>query len=933
MALRTLFLTVANLLIPVAILVFATGFFPYKPFMPGLAQYEELGFSEKLGKDWQKPPTPPFDKVVFMVVDALRSDFVYGEESGMSFVQSLIRDGTALPFTAHATSPTITMPRVKAITTGSIPSFVDVILNFAESDTTSTLATQDTWLAQIRAKDFENGKGKLVMYGDDTWLKLFPNVFERADGTSSFFVSDFTEVDNNVTRHVPNELLNSDWNAMIMHYLGLDHIGHKAGPKSPNMVPKQIEMDEIVRDIYSAIENEDHLSDTLFVLCGDHGMNDGGNHGGSSPGETSPALVFMSPKLTKITKPANRKSPVKPKTEGEFEYYRMVEQSDIAPTLASLLGFPVPQNNLGVFLEDFLPFWDAPLDRIQLLYRNAKQMKKIVAVKYTNLKFEDSFVKSGHAPECAEGYDANDGQKLACLWRAIISSLADGKNDVTSFYKFMHLAQETMSSTASNYNLPRLFIGTGLAFLICILSFFTLPSFRPITPAGIYFGLSLALYAILMFASSYVEEEHNFWYWTASGWFFCLFLQNMRKEWYSQWIFHPAIMALAVHRIIRRWNQTGQKYAGADDIVNSGLFHGRYSAILWIFIGVTYMDLTIRLARHVARSVATFDSDQKARTVELESTDQHRLLGTIAVLPLCGTAFVFKLAFTAKDAPEMTSGINADLMAKIDTLELVGLARMVFGGVLLSGVWIAFAEWTRSNRRKARGRQGNGDLAVAFFDLTTLFLLTQTKAENIPLYFLFRLQNLFLSLLTLTPASITLTTLLLSQTSFFALANSNSISSISLSNSYNGISTYNIFAVGLLVFASNWAGPIYWSLAGLLLLGRHGGTQRFVDTREMHVADWVAKEREWLGELAGREQDARDKRGGWEAWVGHVAVLTFWTGAMLAAVMLACMVLRQHLFIWTVFSPKYLFAMAWGVAWHLGVTVGLGGLVWWLGSW
>lgn len=94
-----------------------------------------------------------------------------------------------MPFTAHATSPTITMPRVKAITTGSIPSFVDVILNFAESDTTSTLATQDTWLAQIKAKEFEAGKGKLVMYGDDTWLKLFPDFFERADGTSSFFVS------------------------------------------------------------------------------------------------------------------------------------------------------------------------------------------------------------------------------------------------------------------------------------------------------------------------------------------------------------------------------------------------------------------------------------------------------------------------------------------------------------------------------------------------------------------------------------------------------------------------------------------------------------------------------------------------------------------------------------------------------------------------
>jgi ethanolaminephosphotransferase len=87
MAFRTILLTIANLLIPVAILVFATGFFPYKPFMPGLAEYEELGWDDKMGEDWQKPPEAPFDKLVFMVVDALRSDFVYGEESGMSFVQ------------------------------------------------------------------------------------------------------------------------------------------------------------------------------------------------------------------------------------------------------------------------------------------------------------------------------------------------------------------------------------------------------------------------------------------------------------------------------------------------------------------------------------------------------------------------------------------------------------------------------------------------------------------------------------------------------------------------------------------------------------------------------------------------------------------------------------------------------------------------------
>lgn len=53
-------------------------------------------------------------------------------------------------------------------------------------------------------------------------------------------------MDQNVTRHVPTELLRDDWNAMILHYLGLDHIGHKAGPtryaigeEAPIQLPSQ----------------------------------------------------------------------------------------------------------------------------------------------------------------------------------------------------------------------------------------------------------------------------------------------------------------------------------------------------------------------------------------------------------------------------------------------------------------------------------------------------------------------------------------------------------------------------------------------------------------------------------------------------------------------------------------------------------------------
>lgn len=113
-------------------------------------------------------------------------------------------------------------------------------------------------------------------------------------------------------------------------------------------------MDSIVEQIYKAIESEQHLHSTLFVLCGDHGMNDAGNHGGSAEGETSPALVFMSPKLQSISN--GSECPIA-LSDSAFSYYTTVEQSDIAPTLAGLLGFPIPLNNLGVFIPDLLGFW------------------------------------------------------------------------------------------------------------------------------------------------------------------------------------------------------------------------------------------------------------------------------------------------------------------------------------------------------------------------------------------------------------------------------------------------------------------------------------------------------------------------------------------------------------------------------------------------
>lgn len=74
----------------------------------------------------------------------------------------------------------------QAMTTGSISNFIDVALNFG-----SSAVTEDSVINQAKYN-----KRTLVFYGDDTWLRLFPNSFMRSDGTTSFYVSDFTEVLN-----------------------------------------------------------------------------------------------------------------------------------------------------------------------------------------------------------------------------------------------------------------------------------------------------------------------------------------------------------------------------------------------------------------------------------------------------------------------------------------------------------------------------------------------------------------------------------------------------------------------------------------------------------------------------------------------------------------------------------------------------------------
>ncbi|XP_040346085.1 GPI ethanolamine phosphate transferase 2, catalytic subunit isoform X2 [Herpailurus yagouaroundi] len=305
-----------------------------------------------------------------MLIDALRDDFVFGSKGVkfMPYTTYLVEKGASHSFVAEAKPPTVTMPRVKALMTGSLPGFIDVVRNL-----NSPALLEDNVITQAKAA----GK-RMIFYGDETWVKLFPQHFVEYDGTTSFFVSDYTEVDDNVTRHLDKVLKRGDWDVLILHYLGLDHIGHISGPSSPLIGHKLSEMDNILMKIHTSLlsEERENLSPNLLVLCGDHGMSETGSHGASSMEEVNTPLILISSAFER-----------KP---GDIRHPKHVQQTDLAATLAIGLGLPIPENSVGSLL--FPSIEGRPVrEQLRFLHLNAVQLSKLLQENVPSYKKEPGF--------------------------------------------------------------------------------------------------------------------------------------------------------------------------------------------------------------------------------------------------------------------------------------------------------------------------------------------------------------------------------------------------------------------------------------------------------------------------------------------------------------------------------------------------------------
>lgn len=192
-----------------------------------------------------------FQKAIFIVVDALRYDFaVFNHsknetgtaepyENKLTGIDHIMRESphNSLLLKFIADPPTTTMQRLKGLTTGSLPTFVDAGKNFASSE-----IGEDNFIYQM----YNMGK-RIVFMGDDTWESLYKKYFSKSYPFPSFNVRDLHTVDNGCIANLFPEMEQENWDIIIAHFLGVDHCGHRYGPNHPAMAEKLQQINTVIQ--------------------------------------------------------------------------------------------------------------------------------------------------------------------------------------------------------------------------------------------------------------------------------------------------------------------------------------------------------------------------------------------------------------------------------------------------------------------------------------------------------------------------------------------------------------------------------------------------------------------------------------------------------------------------------------------------------------
>uniref|UniRef100_A0A8C6AUU0 GPI ethanolamine phosphate transferase 1 n=1 Tax=Monodon monoceros TaxID=40151 RepID=A0A8C6AUU0_MONMO len=342
------------------------------------------------------PLPPPAKRLVLFVADGLRADKLYElDENGnprAPFIRNIIMHEGSWGI-SHTRVPTESRPGHVALIAGFYEDVSAVAKGWKENPVefdSLINETRHTWCwgsPDILAMFAKGASGNHVFahnydaYSEDfgaqdvtkldTWV--FDNVkefFHAARNNQSLFSK-----------------LNEDKIVFFLHLLGIDTNGHAHRPSSREYLNNIKIVDEGLKEIVSTLKDfYGNDGKTAFIFTADHGMTDWGSHGAGHPLETCTPFVTWGAGIKYPQKVLAQKFDDTYLQEWKLENWKRqdVNQADVAPLMAALIGVPFPLNSVGTLPVDILNSTD--LFKAESMFTNAVQILEQFKVKMAQKK-------------------------------------------------------------------------------------------------------------------------------------------------------------------------------------------------------------------------------------------------------------------------------------------------------------------------------------------------------------------------------------------------------------------------------------------------------------------------------------------------------------------------------------------------------------------
>nr|GMD56273.1 GPI ethanolamine phosphate transferase 2 [Ipomoea batatas] len=760
----------------------------------------------------------------------------------------------------------------------------------------------------------------MVMHGDETWLKLFPGMFARHDGVSSFFVKDTVQVDHNVSRHLGFELKQTDWSLLILHYLGLDHVGHIGGRKSVLMAPKLREMDETIKMIDQGIvQTQDNDGGrTLLLVVSDHGMTGSGNHGGSSYEETDSLALFIGPR-----------------NFGGFKVtHNKVNQVDIAPSLALLFGVPIPKNNVGMLMGEVLKHFTGVTNdqHLRLLELNSWQLLRLLHAQLPDLVCEKF---SCNASRDDDSVTSDLEEMFCCLyleaaslhesWKYQRGSRSmDAENSsiiIAAYHNFLRAASEWLSRRATDKPVGLLASGVAAMLLSCVmflgLLFFLCQEFfveekrslRHVNTSlsSWFLDEMLILFIIIMLvismgSSSMIEEEQYIWYFFTTSFYLVVLRKiiqsvtsqtvqntnNMTESYKRRYIQISLIIVVLISgRILRGWHQGGVNWVHLPDIAK------------WLEqAGSTYIKLLQMVSVVLVISI---------NLVSLLWVKWSKRKYAMAVALIYSFPGLLVLLYVTK---------YQDLTFTVSSFEATLMAQIIYAVLIISAVGTTvFVPWLmplKNHISLSSISQNSFSMVVRdssymigyiyIYCWCLLQLLLQQPINSVAFLLLF--MQIFASIWHFSNSDnlfrqwVEVAALyFVGMAGHFGLGNTNTLATIDVAGAFIGVLNHSTLLSGILMFIITYASPILSVLSMVAYIAMKD-TMGLKNSRECD-----------FGHLL-------------KTLIGFPCLVPLGLNSvLLVAYTIVLLLMRNHLFVWSVFSPKYLYVCATTACVCFGVTI------------